>query len=480
MLFTEPTFLFVFLPILLALYQLPGVSYRNWLLLAASIIFYTRGAGNFTWLVLALIVFNYVAARLIDRHRATVLGRRLLAGAVAIDLLVLAVFKYADFAVGNLNAALALVGVQPFAPPGILLPIGISFFTFHAISYVVDVYRQDASAQKRPVKAALYLLVFPQLIAGPIVRYRQIAEQLSSRVTSLDDFAYGVRRFIIGLSKKMLIANTLAGPADQIFAMPAAELTALHAWTGVVCYTLQIYFDFSGTPTWPSASAACSASGSPRTSTTRTSPPLSRTSGGAGTCRSPRGSAITCTSRSAATARRRAGCTSTSCSYSSCVASGMAPAGRSSCGGCITGSSSCSSARGWPFASASLPKPLRHAYAVLVVMVGWVFFRADTLGSAVAMLAAMGGAGGASPAVYAPAWFWTTDVLLAIAAGAVGSTPVIQALAQRLASPAESSRALTLRWHGSIAALLALTTLLAASLMLSAARSYNPFIYFRF
>ncbi len=245
-LFTEPTFLFVFLPILLALYQLPGVRYRNWLLLAASIIFYTRGAGNFTWLVLALIVFNYVAARLIDRHRATVLGRRLLAGAVAIDLLVLAVFKYADFAVGNLNAALALVGVQPFAPPGILLPIGISFFTFHAISYVVDVYRQDASAQKRPVKAALYLLVFPQLIAGPIVRYRQIAEQLSSRVTSLDDFAYGVRRFIIGLSKKMLIANTLAGPADQIFAMPAAELTALHAWTGVVCYTLQIYFDFSG------------------------------------------------------------------------------------------------------------------------------------------------------------------------------------------------------------------------------------------
>ena len=178
MLFTEPTFLFVFLPILLALYQLPGVRYRNWLLLAASIIFYTRGAGNFTWLVLALIVFNYVAARLIDRHRATVLGRRLLAGAVAIDLLVLAVFKYADFAVGNLNAALALVGVQPFALPGILLPIGISFFTFHAISYVVDVYRQDASAQKRPVKAALYLLVFPQLVAGPIVRYRQIAEQL--------------------------------------------------------------------------------------------------------------------------------------------------------------------------------------------------------------------------------------------------------------------------------------------------------------
>jgi alginate O-acetyltransferase complex protein AlgI len=128
----------------------------------------------------------------------------------------------------------------------------------------------------------------------------------------------------------------------------------------------------------------------------------------------------------------------------------------------------------------ALPEPLRHAYAVLVVMVGWVFFRADTLGSAVTMLAAMMGAGGAAPAVYAPAWFWTTDVLLALAAGAVGSTPVIQALALRLASPAESGGAPTRRLHGSIAALLALTTLLVASLMLSASRTYNPFIYFRF
>src|SRR6185369_16388966 len=192
----------------------------------------------FTWLVLALIGFNYAAARLIDRHRATVLGRRLLASAIAIDLLVLAVFKYADFAVGNLNVALALAGAQPFALPGILLPIGISFFTFHAISYVVDVYRRDASAQKRPVEAALYLLVFPQLIAGPIVRYRQIASQLAERVTTTEDFAYGVRRFIVGLGKKMLIANTLAEPADRIFAMPAAELTAAHAWLAVSCYTL--------------------------------------------------------------------------------------------------------------------------------------------------------------------------------------------------------------------------------------------------
>jgi alginate O-acetyltransferase complex protein AlgI len=127
-----------------------------------------------------------------------------------------------------------------------LLPIGISFFTFHAISYVVDVYRRDAVAQKSPVHAALYMLLFPQLIAGPIIRYRDIADQLACRMVTLDDFAYGVRRFVIGLAKKVLIANVVAGPADRIFGMPLAQLSMAHAWLGIICYTLQIYFDFSG------------------------------------------------------------------------------------------------------------------------------------------------------------------------------------------------------------------------------------------
>ena len=116
--------------------------------------------------------------------------------------------------------------------PRVLLPLGISFFTFHAISYVVDVYRGDATAQKSPVHAALYLLLFPQLIAGPIIRYRDIADQLARRVVTLDDFAEGVRRFVIGLGKKVLIANVVAGPADQIFGLPPAELDAPHAWLG--------------------------------------------------------------------------------------------------------------------------------------------------------------------------------------------------------------------------------------------------------
>ena len=481
MLFTEPAFLFVFLPVLLALYQLPGSRYRNWLLLVASIIFYTRGAGSFTWLVLALIGFNYVAARVIDRYRATSIGRRLLAAAIAIDLLVLAIFKYADFAVGNLNAALSFLGAQPLALPGILLPIGISFFTFHAISYVVDVYRQDAAAQKRPVEAALYLLVFPQLVAGPIVRYRQIADQLSSRLLALDDFAYGVRRFIVGLSKKMLIANTLAGPADQIFAMPAAELTAAHAWTGVACYTLQIYFDFSGY--------------------TDMAVGLGRMFG----FRFPENFNYPYIATSIQEFWRRwhmslsawfrdyvyiplgGNRTSTGRMYFNLVLVFFL------CGlwhgaswtfvvwGLYHGAFLVIERVGLAALVNALPAPTRHIYALLVVMAGWVFFRADTFGGATAMLAAMAGAGAGAPTTYAPAWYWTTEVLLAFIAGTIGATPVIPFLARRLSRRADEwTGTPALGWQGSMAAIVALLTIFSASLMLSAARSYNPFIYFRF
>ena len=184
-----------------------------------------------------------------------------------------------------------------------LLPIGISFFTFHAISYVVDVYRREAIAQKSPVHAALYLLLFPQLIAGPIIRYTEIADQLARRVVSLDDFANGVRRFIIGLGKKVLIANIVAGPADRIFSdadrRSSTPPTPGSASSATRCRSTSIS---PATPTWRSASAGCSASGFPRTSAGPTSPTPCRNSGGAGTCRCRPGSATTSTCRSAATA----------------------------------------------------------------------------------------------------------------------------------------------------------------------------------
>ncbi len=223
MLFTEPVFLFIFLPVLLALHVAPGPAWRNGLLLAASVIFYARGAGEFTWFLAASILLNYWAAIVIDRYRDERSGRRLLVLTVAANVTALGVFKYADFAVRNVNAALGSLGVAPVPLPGLALPIGISFFTFHAVSYVVDVYRKDAAAQKAPVQAALYLLLFPQLIAGPIVRYREIADQLARRRASMDDLAAGIQRFVIGLGKKMLVANVVAVPVDRIFAMPAGS-----------------------------------------------------------------------------------------------------------------------------------------------------------------------------------------------------------------------------------------------------------------
>ena len=250
MLFTEPTFLFLFLPLLLALYFLRRVhaGYANGLLLVASVLFYVKGGGGFTWLMLGSIAFNYWMAIAVDKAQAVsaTRARTILAAAIAANLVVLGWFKYANFFAANVNAVLKGLGGTGFTAPEVLLPIGISFYTFHAISYVIDVYRKQATAQKSPVHAALYLLLFPQLIAGPIIRYKEIADQLARRVVSLDDFVYGVRRFVIGLGKKVLIANIVAGPADGIFALPASQLIGPYAWLGIVCYTLQIYFDFSG------------------------------------------------------------------------------------------------------------------------------------------------------------------------------------------------------------------------------------------
>src|SRR5688572_25388747 len=192
--------------------------------------------------MLASIAFNYGMAIVVARERS----KAWLAAAVAINLTVLAIFKYTNFLTDNVNVLLTTLTVRRLAVPEVLLPIGISFYTFHAISYVVDVYRGHATAQKSPVHAALYLLLFPQLIAGPIIRYREIADQLARRRVSMDDMAAGIQRFVIGLGKKMVVANVVAVPVDRIFAMPADQLTAAHAWLAMACYAIQIYFDFSG------------------------------------------------------------------------------------------------------------------------------------------------------------------------------------------------------------------------------------------
>lgn len=479
MLFTEPTFLFVFLPLLLALHVVPWPRYRNGLLLLASTVFYAWGGGAFTWLILASILFNYRAAFAVDRWRGTAAGSRLLAAVVAANLAVLALFKYANFAAENLNAALAALGASPVPMPMVVLPIGISFFTFHAISYVVDVHRRDAVAQKGPVEAALYLLLFPQLIAGPIVRYRDIAAQLTRRVIALDDAAEGARRFVVGLGKKMLIANVVAGPADEIFAMPAAELTAAHAWLGVACYTLQIYFDFSG---------------------------YSDMAIGLGRLFGFRFTENFHYPYAAASIQDfwRRWHMSLSAWFRDYV---YVPLGGNRvrpvrlylnlltvfflCGlwhganwtfvawGLFHGLFLVAERLGLAAVVARLPRPARHAYAMAVVMVGWVFFRAGSLPAAFGMLKALAGGGLAQPTVYAASWYLTPELGLAALAGMLGAWPLVPGLA-RVTSRAGGSGEPVVGVVPSALATLALLAVFAACLMLVAARTYNPFIYFQF
>jgi len=246
MVFSSITFLFLFLPVVLLIYFVSPARVKNHVLLAASLLFYAWGEKFFTLVMLASILLNYASALLIERYRARGLDRMILIISLVLNLGMLVVFKYANFLVDNLNDLLRVCGASPIALQPIHLPIGISFFTFQALSYVVDVYRQEVKADRDPTGVALYVALFPQLIAGPIVRYQEVAREIIQRSAKVDDFAEGVRRFIIGFGKKMLIANTLAVPADAIFGLPPGTLTSSVAWLGVVCYALQIYFDFSG------------------------------------------------------------------------------------------------------------------------------------------------------------------------------------------------------------------------------------------
>jgi alginate O-acetyltransferase complex protein AlgI len=246
MVFASPLFLFVFLPATLAAYFALPRRFRNGVLLIASLAFYAWGEARYVPLILASVAFNWWMGLRIAEASESGLRKRWLALAVTGNIATLALFKYANFAAANVNTLAPIFGIGPVSLAEIPLPLGISFFTFHAISYVVDVYKRNADAQKSIPTFALYILLFPQLIAGPIIRFRDIAAQLVARDARLADFAYGVRRFTLGLGKKVLIANTLGASADTIFALPGAELTAPLAWLGLVCYTLQIYFDFSG------------------------------------------------------------------------------------------------------------------------------------------------------------------------------------------------------------------------------------------
>ena len=251
MVFTDPCFLFLLLPVILAVYYCTPRAGKNYVLLAASIVFYALGEGVSTFVVLASIIINYFVGAWIDRQTDHQRRKGALIIGVIVNLVLLCIFKYAAFVVLNISAVVVALGGHKLNPPKIHLPLGISFFTFHALSYIIDVFRQEVKPMKRASTFGLYIMLFPQLIAGPIIRYKTICDQFTiggpkGRHHNWDIFSEGVKRFIIGFGKKMLIANTVAQTADTIFTIKPYLITPAVAWLGVLCYTIDIYFDFSG------------------------------------------------------------------------------------------------------------------------------------------------------------------------------------------------------------------------------------------
>ena len=242
MLFNSLVFLWIFLPALFALYFLAAKKYRNYILLIFSLIFYAWGEPKYILLMLISIIINYFAGRLIHKYRRKKRHKKtILAVALVVNLALLGFFKYFNFFTLNLSRFVSI------EPANIALPIGISFYTFQIMSYLIDLYRAKIKVQKNPLTLALYISFFPQLIAGPIVRYETIEKQLKSRQETKEKFAYGIKRFTYGLAKKVLIADVLALTADTIFAAVGTDgLTAPVAWLGAFCYAFQIFFDFSG------------------------------------------------------------------------------------------------------------------------------------------------------------------------------------------------------------------------------------------
>ena len=241
MVFSSMVFLCIFLPVVFLLHLLlPGIRAKNGMLLLASLAFYAYGEPVYVILMIASAFVNYLSAILIGKNPA---GKKaVMAVNVILNLGVLVLFKYTGFLAESVNTILGTA----IPVPSIRLPIGISFFTFQAMSYVIDVYRGVTGAQKNFGKVLLYISFFPQLIAGPIVKYHDIAQEIENRTQTVDGVTDGIRRFVVGLSKKVLISNTVGLVADTLFAADVSGLNAAAAWIGAVSYMLQIYFDFSG------------------------------------------------------------------------------------------------------------------------------------------------------------------------------------------------------------------------------------------
>ncbi len=247
MLFSSTLFLLYFLPVFLTIYFIIPAKAKNPFTLFVSIVFFAWGAPKFVFVLAAAVMVDFFIAQFIDKSE----GKRrvtFLTIGVVFNVSVLLYFKYFNFFMDNANSLFEIMGMHAVSFTRVALPIGISFFVFHELSYIIDVYRRVKPPMKNIVNYGLYIFLFPQLIAGPIIRFSEIADQINDRKfqDTVDNRILGLFRFAIGLAKKVLIANVLGAEADTIFKLPYEELSSTSAWIGALCYTFQIYFDFSG------------------------------------------------------------------------------------------------------------------------------------------------------------------------------------------------------------------------------------------
>lgn len=497
MLFSSSLFVFGFLPLVLGVhFVLPKAARNSWLLLA-SLAFYSFGEPVFVFAMLGSIAISWALSLLAERERDS--GRSLAVPlAAALHLGFLVAFKYADWLVAGVSDALLaldwrstplprivdLVAPGSFArdalfhPDGtVRLPIGVSFFTFQALSYVIDVRRGDVPAERNPARVALYVALFPQLIAGPIVRYGDVAREIASRDPGLDDFARGIERFVIGLAKKLLVADVLAGPADSIFALAPDQRTATVAWFGLACYTLRIYFDFSG--------YSDMAIGIGRMLRFRFKENFLHPYASTSITEFWRRWHVSLSSwfrdyLYVPLGGNRKGRARTAVNLVLVfVLCGLwhGAAATFLVWGLWHGAFLVVERLGLARRLERAPRPVGHAYVLLAVMSGWVFFAAPSLDAAVDYFASLVASG--ANAHLRLEHFLDPWIATCFAAGVVGSTPIVPRLLAKVEDKRRAGRVAP--WLAAkCAGVLALFALFVLSALHLATGAFQPFIYFRF
>lgn len=490
--FSSLIFLFLFLPVFLIFFFLLRKVARNVFLLFVSLVFYAWGEGQYILLLLLSIAVNYFFGFLLDKTDGKKYKKTIFILAVAFNLGLLVYFKYTHFILDNLNMSGAVGPIH--------LPIGISFFTFQALSYIVDIYRKTVPNDKNPVNFALYMALFPKLITGPITHYHNLSKQILNPEFKLDDFAEGVKRFIFGLGKKVLIADTVARTADQIFAIPAVHQTAGLAWLGIITYTLQIYFDFSGYSDmaigigrmcgfkFPENFNYPYISRSIKEFWTRWHISL------AAWLRDylflPIAYSVLRKIKSDRLLRVKAENWSYFISaFSTFLLCGIWHGANWTffTWGAFYGVLLIIEHLGLrKFLKRKIPF-IRFFYTQLMVIIAWVFFRSDSMGYAFSYLKAMFGFGTGEGVHFYPALYLNAEVLFFILLGIAGSFPLFPRLKERyhgiekrVESRDGKTAARLLNSGFALVYTLYLTVVLLLSTMVMASGTYNPFIYFRF